>query len=170
VLWLQNRAKEDSIMTAGMECVIRAAAPADRGVIAAFAAELASHVRDPDPQLSAEYLDAQLFCADPWAQCRVAEQRGLIIGFVTYCKQVEIHTARRWLWIGDLYVAQGARRRGVARHLIADLQSRARELGCAGLRLDLFRANVEGSSFYRKLGARMDENLALVLPGSTHHN
>jgi hypothetical protein len=44
-------------MTSGTECVIRVAAPADAGAIARLAAELARHVRDPDPQLSAAHLD-----------------------------------------------------------------------------------------------------------------
>jgi GNAT superfamily N-acetyltransferase len=153
----------EGFMTAGTECVIRAAAPADVGAIASLAAELARHVRDPDPQWSAEYLEAQLFSAEPWAQCLVAEVRGLVAGYLTYCKQVEIHAGRRWLWIGDLYVTAQTRRTGIARHLIADLQSRARALGCAGLRLDLFRPNVEASGFYAKLGARMEEDLALIL-------
>jgi hypothetical protein len=49
-----------------------------------------------------------------------------------------------------------------ARHLISDLRSRARELGCAGLRLDLSRPNVEASGFYARLGARMEEDIALM--------
>jgi len=53
-------------MTAGTECVIRAAASADAGAIITLAIELARHVRDPDPKLSAEYLEAQLFSTDPW--------------------------------------------------------------------------------------------------------
>ena len=151
------------MITPGVECVIRPAALTDRAVLAGFAAELARHVGDPDPQLSAQYLQAQLFSEDPWAQCLVATERGSVVGFLTYCKQVEIHTARRWLWIGDLYVAEKARRGGVAQRLLFDLQARARDLGCAGLRLDLFRPNVEAGAFYRKLGARMEEDLALVL-------
>src|SRR6266446_4772463 len=89
-------------MTPGTECVIRAAAPADAGAIARLASELAREVRDPDPELSPAYLEAQLFSAEPWAQCLVAEVRGLVAGYLTYCKQLEIHAGRRWLWIGDL--------------------------------------------------------------------
>jgi len=74
-------------MTPGTECVIRAAAPADAGAIARLAAELARHVRDPDPRLAGAYLEAQLFSAEPWAQCLVAEVRGLVAGYLTYCKQ-----------------------------------------------------------------------------------
>jgi len=150
-------------MTPGTECVIRAAAPADAGAIARLATELARHVRDPDPQLSAAYLEAQLFAAQPWAQCLVAEVRGLVAGCLTYCKQLEIHTGRSWLWIGDLCVAAKVRRTGIARHLISDLRSRARELGCVGLRLDLFRPNVEAGAFYAKLGARIEEDIAPML-------
>jgi GNAT superfamily N-acetyltransferase len=150
-------------MSADTECVIRAASPADVGAIARLAAELATHVRDPDPQWSVGHLEAQLFSSDPWAQCLVAEVRGLVAGYLTYCKQLEIHTGRRWLWVGDLYVAAQARRTGIARHLICDLQLRARELGCAGLRLDLFLPNVEASGFYANLGAGMEEGIAPML-------
>jgi GNAT superfamily N-acetyltransferase len=150
-------------MTPATECVIRAARAADLRAIADFAAKLAGHVRDPDPQLSAEYLEAQLFSAQPWAQCLVAEVHGLVAGYLTYCRQFEIHTGRRWLWIGDLYVAPEARRTGIGRHLIVDLRARARELGCVGLRLDLFRSNVEASGFYAKLGAQMEADIALML-------
>src|SRR5712664_1732350 len=105
-------------MTAGTECVIRAAASADAAAIITLAIDLARHVRDPDPKLSAEYLEAQLFSTDPWAQCLVAEVRGLVAGYLTYCKQFEVHTGRRWLWNGDLCVAAQVRRTGIARHLI----------------------------------------------------
>jgi GNAT superfamily N-acetyltransferase len=150
-------------MTAGTECVIRAAAPADARAITRLAIELARHVLDPDPKLSAEYLEAQLFSTDPWAQCLVAEVRGLIVAYLTYCKQFEAHTGRRVLWIGDLYVAPQARYMGVARHLVSNVRSRAHALGCVGLRLDLFRPNVEASGFYTKLGARMEKDIAPVL-------
>jgi len=150
-------------MTAGTECVIRAAASADAAAIIRLAIELARHVRDPDPKLSAEYLEAQLFSTDPWAQCLVAEVRGLMVGFLTYCKQFEVHSGRRVLWIGDLYVAPQSRYMGIARHLVSNLRSRAQTLGCVGLRLDLFRSNVEASGFYTKLGARMEEDIALML-------
>ena len=92
-------------MTPGTECVIRVAAPADAGAIARLASELARQVRDPDLQWSAAHLEAQLFSAEAWAQYLVAEVRGLVAGYLTYCKQLEIHTGRRWLWIGDLCVA-----------------------------------------------------------------
>src|SRR5882762_8975101 len=117
-------------MTPGTECVIRAAAPADAGAIARLASELARQVRDPDPELLAAYLEAQLFSAEPWAPCLVAEVRGLVARYLTYCKQLEIHTGRRWLWTGDLCVAAQVRRTGIARHLISDLRSRARARMC----------------------------------------
>jgi GNAT superfamily N-acetyltransferase len=154
--------KDRGFMTPSTEYVIRAAAPADAGAIARLAAELARHVRDPDPRLSGAYVEAQLFSAEPWAQCLVAEVRGLVAGYLTYCKQLEIHTGRRWLWIGDLCVATQVRRTGIARRLISDVRSRARELGCAGLRLDLFRPNVEAGRFYAKLGARIEKDIALM--------
>ena len=65
-------------MTSGTECVIRAAVPADAGVIARLATELARHVRDPDPQLSAAYLEAQLKGVSESTTLSLVELRSLL--------------------------------------------------------------------------------------------
>ena len=62
-------------MTLGTECVIRAAAPADAGAVARLASELARQVRDPEPELSAAYLEAQLFSAEPCATSVITRSR-----------------------------------------------------------------------------------------------
>ena len=65
-------------MTPGTECVIRAAAPADAGAIARLAAELARHVRDPDPRLSGAYLEAQLKGVSESTTLSLVELRSLL--------------------------------------------------------------------------------------------
>lgn len=56
--------------------------------------------------------------------------------------------------VEDLYVEEGARRRGVARALLELATERARERGCRRMELDVSEANEAGLRLYRSFGFR----------------
>ena len=71
----------------------------------------------------------------------VAEIDGAVAGFVQlYPMFSSVRTARTWI-LNDLFVAEAARRRGVARALLDAAAAFAREDGAAGISLETTRGN-----------------------------
>lgn len=138
--------------------LIRQALPDDAAVIADLSRELAAHVEDPDPGSDISLLLACGFGAERWFECLVAEEDGRIVGFALFCRRFEAHTRQKRLWLGDLCVARDQRRHGIGRALIAAVQARAVELGCAAVDLELACNNHAARAFYEDLqGAPCDQ-------------
>jgi GNAT superfamily N-acetyltransferase len=68
-----------------------------------------------------------------------------------------VRTARTWL-LNDLFVAEGARRGGVARALLDAAAAFAREQGAAGVMLETTRDNGPARALYRAAGWNEDES------------
>ena len=127
---------------------IRQAASEDMVAVAELSRELAAHVDDPDPGSDASLLLDCGFGPDRWFECLVAEDGNRIVGFALFCRRFEAHTRERRLWLGDLCVSRDQRHRGIGRALVAAVQTRATELGCAAVDLELARGNDVARSFY----------------------
>ena len=67
-----------------------------------------------------------------------------------------VRTARTWL-LNDLFVAEDARRGGVARALLDAAADFAREQGAAGLMLETMRDNVPARALYVAAGWHEDD-------------
>ncbi len=67
-----------------------------------------------------------------------------------------VRTARTWL-LNDLFVAEGARRGGVARALLDAAATFARDDGAAGLMLETTRSNAPARALYRAAGWSEDD-------------
>jgi GNAT superfamily N-acetyltransferase len=132
---------------------IRQARRADMAAIAELSRQLAAHVNDPDPGADASLLLECGFGPDRWFECLVAEDESHIVGFALFCRKFEAHTRTKHLWLGDLCVARDKRRHGIGQALIAAVQSRAAELGCATVDFELARDNATARAFYEQLGA-----------------
>jgi ribosomal protein S18 acetylase RimI-like enzyme len=129
---------------------IRQALPEDMAAIAELSRELAAHVNDPDPGSEYSVLVDCAFGLDRWFECLVAEEANRIVGFALFCRRFEAHTRKKRLWLGDLCVAKDKRRDGMGRSLIAAVKTRAAQLGCAAVDLELARGNDLARSFYEK--------------------
>jgi ribosomal protein S18 acetylase RimI-like enzyme len=68
-----------------------------------------------------------------------------------------VRTARLWI-LNDLFVAEGARRGGVARALLDAAAAFAREDGAAGLTLETARDNAPARALYRAAGWQEEQN------------
>jgi GNAT superfamily N-acetyltransferase len=132
---------------------IRQASPDDMAAVAELSRALAEHVNDPDPPSDPSLLLGCGFGPDRWFECLVAEDPDRIIGFALFCRRFEAHTREKRLWLGDLCVAHDRRRDGIGRALVATVQARAAELGCAAVDFELARGNEVGRSFYEHLNA-----------------
>jgi ribosomal protein S18 acetylase RimI-like enzyme len=67
-----------------------------------------------------------------------------------------VRTARTWI-LNDLYVADQARRRGVARALLDAAARFARDDGAAGISLETTRDNAAARALYRAAGWHEDQ-------------
>lgn len=68
------------------------------------------------------------------------------------------------IWIlNDLYVLEGARRRGLARELIASGQDLAGETGATVISLSTARDNAASRRLYEKLGFTLDDTFCTYL-------
>ena len=130
-----------------------------RGVFAELPIRLRGFVRDDIPAVAA--IERRVF-ADPWSEgffrselqqpmvyARIAEQEGRIAGYLV-----------AWLGagaghLGNLAVIPEARRRGVARALVADLLARAGALGATAVTLEVRVSNFAAQALYRAHGFRL---------------
>ena len=94
----------------------------------------------------------------------LAERGGEAIGFThLYPLFSSVRTARVWL-LNDLFVADSARRQGVARALLDAAAAFAREQGAAGLMLETGRDNGPARALYRAAGWNEDASQWYSLP------
>jgi GNAT superfamily N-acetyltransferase len=85
-----------------------------------------------------------------------------LLAYALVCKGFEAHTARKRLWLGDFYVRPDARRTGVGRALMTAIARHVLQLGCDAVYWELWRMNAAGEAFYRKLGADVAIDLAVM--------
>ena len=142
--------------------IVRPMEESDAQEVVELARSLAAAVDDPEPPLTAADLAADAFGPERWFECLVAEADRRVAGYALYCRAFEAHTAKKRLWIGDLYVREDARRTGAGRALLAALARRALELGCDNVYWELWRLNQVGRAFYGALGAVVESELDIL--------
>jgi GNAT superfamily N-acetyltransferase len=142
--------------------IVRPMRPADATTVVAMARELASSVDDPPPALQEADLVKDGSGPERWFDCLVAEIAEQTVGYAIACKAFEAHTGKKRLWLGDLYVRPAARRNGAGSALIAAMARHALALGCDAVYWELWRTNVAGEAFYRKLVADEAVDLAVM--------
>ena len=87
----------------------------------------------------------------------VAERGGGIVGFTQlYPMFSSVRTERTWI-LNDLFVAEAARRAGVARALLDAAVEFARASGAAGISLETTRDNASARALYRAAGWSEDD-------------
>ena len=87
----------------------------------------------------------------------VAERDGGIVGFTQlYPMFSSVRTARTWI-LNDLFVAEAARRGGIARALLDAAVEFARADGAAGISLETTRDNAAARALYRAAGWSEDD-------------
>lgn len=138
---------------------IRPATPDDVPVILRFVHALATFEKAPDAVIATpELMLNALFGPHPAAECLIAELSGEPVGFALYFHNFSTWTARRGIWLDDLWVEPAARQAGVATALLKRLAQIALERGCLRFEWWVLDWNERAKSFYDRLGATpMDE-------------
>ena len=139
-----------------MDTTIRRASPADLdALVPLFDAYRVFYAQPSDPVRARDFLEARL--AKNESTVLVAERGPSAIGFTQlYPIFSSVRTARTWL-LNDLFVAEGARRGGVARALLDAAAAFAREQGAAGVMLETTRDNGPARALYGAAGWHEDE-------------
>ncbi|MDA7948831.1 MAG: GNAT family N-acetyltransferase [Hyphomicrobiaceae bacterium] len=105
---------------------IREAERDDAETLAELMRALHAHLKEPTEHISADALRRDIFTADSVHTVLVAERAGELIGYALFHETYESIYAQRGAYMADLYVAETARRQGVARALVAAVASAAR--------------------------------------------
>lgn len=141
--------------------MIRAFAKRDIADVIHLGQELAKHVSDPVPDLTAEGLGNLAFGERAVFQALVAESAGQVVGFVAFSERFELHTNSRILHISDLMISDQARHAGLGAGLITAVRRIASDRKCHEIRFEVWRENTEAQGFYAKLGARRTDDVDL---------
>jgi GNAT superfamily N-acetyltransferase len=140
-----------------MDTTIRRASAADLdALVPLFDAYRVFYAQPSDPVRARDFL-AERF-ANGESMVLLAERGASTVGFSQlYPIFSSVRTARTWL-LNDLFVAEGARRGGVARALLDAAAAFAREQGAAGVMLETTRDNGPARALYRAAGWNEDES------------
>lgn len=107
----------------------------------------------PAMPMTAAVVERDLIGPQSRAILRVAECDGVVVGFATAGFIYDAERQADALMLLDLYVRPEARRRGVARALMARLAAEALERGAGCLWWGVDEGDEEAAAFYRAIGA-----------------
>ena len=141
-----------------MSVNIRPARPEDADSIAALGDEFVTYLRtlgDPNPTaLDPHALRQDGFGPNPAFSGIVAELDGKVHGYLLYHPGYDIDRGGRVLYVVDLYVREGVRRRGMGRALMEAAADISRKSGARGLVWSVYARNTSAIAFYEHLGAQ----------------
>jgi GNAT superfamily N-acetyltransferase len=146
--------------------VIRRAVAADAACLAAMLRDLNSEPGHRPERITPESVTRDLI-SDSRALVLVAELDGAPAGLATAHPFYDTMESRWGLIVADLYVAPQARRRGLARALIAGLAAATRREGGELLWWDADLDDALALSFHRSLGAEEAPTIGFLVAGET---
>ena len=100
--------------------------------------------------------DFEYWLVDEQSRVFVAEQEGVLVGFVTAClwEPPPLYAVSEEVYINELYVVVGLRRQGVGRRLFEAVKAWAEALPVERLRLGVMAANIAGRGFWQRQHAQ----------------
>jgi GNAT superfamily N-acetyltransferase len=141
---------------------VRAATPADVGVVVELIRELAvyeqlEHLASATPAR----LAAELFADAPACECLIGERDGVAVGFALYFHNFSTFLCRRGLYLEDLFVRPAARGTGIGRRLLQVLAQVAVARECGRFEWSVLDWNVDAQAFYGRMGATLLPDLRI---------
>jgi GNAT superfamily N-acetyltransferase len=145
-------------MEAAADFRIRLAGRSDVSTILALIRELAEYERAPNEVVTTEdQLRENLFGAHPAAEVLIGEEAGEPVSFALFFHNFSTWMGRRGLYLEDLFVRPAVRGKGYGRALLVRLAQLARDRECGRMEWAVLDWNEPAIQFYRKLGARPNE-------------
>jgi GNAT superfamily N-acetyltransferase len=104
-------------------------------------------------------LERHLFPADSAIHLLVAEDEGRLLGFASVSLLFPAAMLAPALFLKDIFVSTGARSRGVGTTLLRAVARLAVARGCTRVNWNTGRDNTAALAFYRRMGARVWEDV-----------
>jgi len=98
--------------------------------------------------------EAQVF--DPDSHHIVAEGGSGIVAFASLHFRKRLNHPTEEAWVPDMIVTEGARRAGIGRKLLDEIEQKARDRGCHRIELESGYKRAEAHHMYRQFGMRDD--------------
>jgi len=144
---------------------VRAATAGDARGVHALARELAGTIRDDPPDFEAVRARLLELLDEPRAGVLVAEGEEGILGVASFWVKPDLAHGDTVVEVPMLVVAEEARRSGVGKLLMAEVQAHAAENGAGLIELIATSENVVAREFYRSLGFIETDHVALEFVG-----
>ncbi len=142
-------------MSSTESTTLRAATPADIGLLLDLIRELAVYEKEPEAaKATPDLLHDGLFGPDRRAEAVIAEHEGEPAGFALFFHNYSTWTGKPGLYLEDLFVREAMRGKGIGKALLLHLVGIAHERGCARMEWSVLDWNRTAIDFYRSLGAR----------------
>lgn len=134
--------------------IIRKAQPTDAQSIYELIVELAIYEKEPNAvQTTPEIIEKQLLSPTPPFHCVVAQEHESIVGFALYFFNYSTWRGQRGIYLEDLFVQEGYRKKGIAFSLMQFLAKTAKEEDCGRIDWSVLKWNQLAIDFYKRLGA-----------------
>ena len=140
-----------------MSIIIRESVREDVPAMFELIKELALYEKAPEQvtnTIEQMYLDG--FGENPIFGTIVSEVDGLVVGMALYYFRYSTWKGKR-LYLEDLIVSETMRGRGLGEKLLEATIEQARKTACTGLMWQVLDWNEPAINFYKKFGARFDE-------------
>ncbi|MCA0929728.1 GNAT family N-acetyltransferase [Ruegeria profundi] len=124
--------------------------------------QLAAHVKDPDPKLTAETVEELAFGPKRWFEALVVELDHRIVGFAAYTQSFELHTNSKILLVTDIAVSEKTRRIGIGQRLLEFLCRIACERECNALKFEVWKENEQARAFYSRHLAQVVDDVDML--------
>lgn len=147
-------------MVRNLQIELRDASPADLPMLLSLIRLLAEFEKLP-VTATEESLHQALFGEALAAHALLAFVNGEPAGYATYFFTFASMSARRGLWLDDLFVVPSFRGKGIGRAIINHVANVAREHGCGRMEWIVLDWNENAIEFYRSLGATLQNEWRL---------
>jgi GNAT superfamily N-acetyltransferase len=135
------------------DLLIRRARIGDADLLVRLAAALSEAEGSEPPHFDAAICRRDGFGADPWFTAWIAEIGGRVAGYALHHRSYDTDRVVRAEWLGDLYVENWARNRGLGRILIRHVARQAAEGAAEALHWTVLRRNHAARRFYNRFAS-----------------
>lgn len=148
-----------------MPTTIRPAVAGDADPLLRLICGLNAHVGAETGRMTREVLTRDAFGPEPKLSVLVAAEGDGIVGYAAWCDAYETEHAMAGVYLIDLYVDPPARRRGIARRLMAAVTAAARARGRGFVWWTALPTNGEAAAFYASIASHSEFMVAHALFG-----
>jgi len=144
---------------------VRTAAAADCPLLSRFLGAMLEEIGLEQALEAAARFSADGFGTDPAFTAVIAEHAGVPAGYALFWPTYDTEWASRGGWLSDLYMLPQARRRGIARRLMAEVAARTAAQGGRYLAWLVHTDNSRARAFYGTLATEWPESIPCICAG-----